>query len=180
MVNCNFCGKSVRTLRGYVLHCKLHRNESRCLFKCFGEGCKQTFCRYGAFKAHFYRKHNVVSANANETVGTAVTTFKCAVALCENQCLDTKELLAHLKEHIVEGRAVSCPVRGCNTDFRCRGRHRWGRFGDLYPRNMSLFYLRLQSQFLLPAPKFSFEFLILKPCVENQWTYRQKDPLSQF
>lgn len=45
----------------------------------------------------------------------AVTTFKCVVALCERQCQDTQELIAHLKEHIVEGRAVSCPLRGCNT-----------------------------------------------------------------
>lgn len=205
MLNCNFCGKSVRTLRGYVLHCKLHRNEPRCLFKCFGDGCKQTFCRYGAFKAHFYRRHNVVSAN--ETVGTAITTFKCVVALCERQCQDTQELIAHLKEHIVEGRAVSCPVRGCNTDFRVKSsftahmsrKHRGftdssvsnvyiesashpststppesgdfvphcdagpvtgtdevdldisENFSDLYLRNVSLFYLRLQGQFLLPA-----------------------------
>ncbi len=207
MLNCNFCGRSVRTLRGYVLHCKLHRNEKRCLFKCFGDGCKQIFCRYGAFKAHFYRRHNVVSANANETVGMAVASFKCVVALCERQCQDTQELISHLKEHIVEGRAVSCPVRGCNADFRVKSsftahmsrKHRGctdssvsdmyresashpststppesrdfvphcdagaatgtdeidldisENFSDLYLRNVSLFYLRLQSQFLLPA-----------------------------
>lgn len=72
MLNCNFGGKSFTTLRGYVLHCKVHRNEPRCLFKCFGDGCKQTFCRYGAFKAHFYRRHTFV-LSANETVGIAVT-----------------------------------------------------------------------------------------------------------
>lgn len=42
------------------------------------------------------------------------------MTLCECQCQDTQELIAHLKEHIVEGRAVSCPVRGCNTDFRVK------------------------------------------------------------
>lgn len=26
-----FCGNLVKTLRGYVLHCKLHRNEPHCL-----------------------------------------------------------------------------------------------------------------------------------------------------
>lgn len=74
MFNCNFCGRSVKTQRGYVLHCKLHRNEPRCLFKCFEAGCKQTFVQYGAFKAHFYRTHNVnVSASVNVTVGTVST-----------------------------------------------------------------------------------------------------------
>lgn len=47
----------------------------------------------------------------------AVTDFKCALALCEHQCQTTKALIAHLKEHIVEGRAVTRPVRGCTDVF---------------------------------------------------------------
>ena len=120
---------------------------------------------------------------------------------------DTQELIARLKEHIVEGCAVSCLVRECNTDFRVKSsftvniswKHRGftdcsesyvyresashpststqpessdfvphcdagpatgtdevdldisENFSDLYLRNMSLFYLRLQGQFLLLA-----------------------------
>lgn len=205
MFSCNFCGKSVKSLRGYVLHCKLHRNEPRCLFKCFAADCKQTFVTYASFKAHFYRKHNV-SAPVNVTVGTAAVAVKCAVALCERQCQDAKSLISHLKEHIVEGRAVSCPVRGCTDVFKVKSsftshmsrKHRdftesrisdlyrdlsayqsssqslptelhdsgpefveagtdegdtdtSGDFSDLFLRNVCLFYLKLQGQFLLPA-----------------------------
>ena len=211
MLSCSFCGKSLQTLRGYVLHCKLHRNEPRCLFKCVGDGCKQTFCRYGAFKAHFYRRHSVSApagtASVRTTVTVNVTPSKCGMALCERQFQNIKDLIAHLKEHFVEGRAVTCPVRGCTTIFRVKSsftahmsqKHKdfsdstisdlntesasqsssaqnesddfcpqlydagadmgtdacdmdvSENFSDLFLRNVSLFYLKLQGQFLLPA-----------------------------
>lgn len=118
MLSCNFCGKSVKSLRAYVIHCKLHRNEPR-LFKCFAAECKQTFCTYASLKAHFYRKHNV-NAPVNVAVGTDVMPIKCAMALCDRQCEDAKSLIAHLKDHIVEGRVVSCPVRGCTDAFKVK------------------------------------------------------------
>lgn len=120
MYSCNFCGTTVKTLRGYVLHCKLHRNEPRCLFKCPGTDCKNTFCRYGAFKANFYRMHNVQSAPHTVTADRTVITFKCTTTLCERQFQDAKDLVAHLKEHIVEGRVVSCPLRGCTRVFKVK------------------------------------------------------------
>lgn len=94
MSNCNFCGKSVRTLREYVLHCKL--------------------------KLNVYHRHNVVSANDIKTVRVAVTTSKCKVASCEHQCQDSQELIVHLKAHIVEGRAANGPVRECKAQFRVK------------------------------------------------------------
>lgn len=36
----------------------------------------------------------------------------CSVVLCERQCQDAKALIAHLKNHTVEGCAVDCPVIG--------------------------------------------------------------------
>nr|XP_055048292.1 uncharacterized protein LOC129433654 [Misgurnus anguillicaudatus] len=203
MLNCNFCGKSVKTIRGYVLHCKLHRNEPHCLFKCCGAGCGRAFVRYGAFKAHFYRKHNVPAAPVS--VRAVVNTYRCPVALCEHQCQEIKDLLTHLKEHIAEGCAVGCPVTGCKGVFNIKSsftshmsrKHRdfsdgsisdlyresasqssvatvvtesdsFGpqvnevetdegdmdiaeNFSDLFLRNVSLFYLKLQGQFMLPA-----------------------------
>lgn len=184
-----------------MLHCKLHRNEPHCLFNCVFSGCKQTFTRYGAFKAHFYRKHNA-SLPLNITVRTVA--FKCIMALCERQCQDTKDLIAHLKEHISEGREVSCPVKECTNVFTVKSsftahmsrKHKdfadcsisdmyrekataesnasigpqvyetgtemsiddvemdarpTEDFSDLFFRNVSLFYLKLQGQFLLPA-----------------------------
>lgn len=202
---CNFCGKSLKTLRGYVLHCKLHRNEPRCLFKCYGSGCSKTFFRYGAFKTHFYRKHNVPEVDVH--VGAVVGAYRCPVALCSYHSQTIKDLLGHLKKHIEEGHEVCCPVSGCSSVFKIKssftshisrkhgditdrsindlyrdlprqssvvamptadsevtenedvtetGRDdedmdSSGDFSDLYLRNVSLFYLKLQGKFLLPA-----------------------------
>ena len=114
MISCLYCSKTLDSLRGYVRHCRVHRNEPHCLFKCVGADCKRTFCTYPAFKAHFYRIHNV---SVPTVTARAVTDLKCAVALCERQFHTVKELLSHLKEHIVEGRPVACPVTGCKNTF---------------------------------------------------------------
>lgn len=50
-------------------------------------------------------------------VTAAIADLKCAVALCGCHFQTVKELLLHLKEHIVDGRAVSCPVIGCTNMF---------------------------------------------------------------
>lgn len=77
-------------------------------------GCKQVFCGYAALKSHFYHHHNGASSVSQKM---ASATLKCTVPLCEHQCDGVKELVAHLKEHPVEGRPVKCPARGCNTVF---------------------------------------------------------------
>lgn len=118
MFNCNFCGKAVQTLRGYELHCKLHRNEPHCLFKCLDANCKQSFTRSGAFKAHFYRRHSVAAPTTLAVGGC--TTYKCTVSMCERQLGDPKDIIAHFKEHIAEGRAVTCPVTGCTNVFKVK------------------------------------------------------------
>lgn len=114
MYSCCICGESVQSLKAYVVHCKLHRNEPRCIFKCVGIDCKQVFSGYASLKSHFYRHHNGTSSVAQDM---ALETLKCAVSLCERQCDGVKELVAHLKEHIAEGRLVKCPVRGCKSVF---------------------------------------------------------------
>ncbi|XP_062268268.1 uncharacterized protein LOC133974641 [Platichthys flesus] len=205
MIPCSFCGQSLHTLKGYVLHCKLHRNEPCCLFKCIGDGCKQTFCRYGAFKAHFYRRHNISAPARTASFTVNVTPYECGMALCERKFQNNKDLIAHLKEHIVEGHAVTCPVTGCIRIFKVKSsftahmsrKHNFfsdstisnlntesqsssaknesddncpqvfeagadigtdpcdtdvsENFCDLFLRNVSLFYLKLQGQFLLPV-----------------------------
>lgn len=113
MITCRFCSKTLETLRGYVLHCRVHRNEPRCFFKCLGANCKRTFCSYAAFKAHFYRYHN----ESAPVVTAAVTDLKCSISLCDRQFHTVKELVCHLKGHIVEGQALACPVKGCKKTF---------------------------------------------------------------
>ncbi|KAK0152048.1 hypothetical protein N1851_006574 [Merluccius polli] len=100
MLTCNFCSKTLETLRGYVLHCKIHRNKPHPFFKCVSTDCKQTFCTYAAFKGHFYRVHNAPAPSV-----TAGAVFS------------VKELISHLKEHIAEGRPVACPVTSCENTF---------------------------------------------------------------
>lgn len=114
MYSCNVCGENVPSIKAYVLHCKLHRNEPRRVFKCVGTGCKKVFSGYTALKSHFYRHHN---STPTVTQDTTLTPLKCTVSLCERQCEGTKSLVAHLKEHIAEGRHVACPVRGCKNVF---------------------------------------------------------------
>ena len=69
----------IQSLKPYVVHCKLHRNEPRCIFKCVGTGCKQVFFGHAALKSHFYRHHNSTLPVAQDTkmqfdfVSTSVT-----------------------------------------------------------------------------------------------------------
>lgn len=101
MYSCCICGEAVQTVKACVMHCKLHRNEPRCIFKCVGVGCKQVFSGYAALKSHFYRHHHGASSLARDNI-MAFATLKCTVSLCEHQCDGVKELVAHLKEHIIQ------------------------------------------------------------------------------
>lgn len=55
---CNSCSVSVKTLKGYVQHQGLHRNEAHYLYA----GCKSRFRNYNAFKCHVYRHHRQSSS----------------------------------------------------------------------------------------------------------------------
>lgn len=67
---------------------------------------------------NFYRVHNVPAPSV--TARAIVTDLKCAISLCERlfrAFFSVKELISDLKEHIVEGRPVACPVTGCKNTF---------------------------------------------------------------
>lgn len=85
MITCVFCKKILLTVRGYVLHCRVHRNEPRCIFRCVGANCSQTFSTYSAFKGHFYRVHNAPAPQAAPE--PVVADLKCAVSLCALMCV---------------------------------------------------------------------------------------------
>lgn len=48
---------------------------------------------------------------------SVVADFKCAISLCSRQFHSVKDLVAHLKVHIGEGRHVPCPGKGCKHVF---------------------------------------------------------------
>ncbi|KAL7837366.1 hypothetical protein SRHO_G00270770 [Serrasalmus rhombeus] len=66
-------------------------------------------------KSHFYRHHNAMSSVAQDI---DLASLKCTVSLCERQCDGVKELVAHLKEHIVQGRAVKGWCDAQEKDFK--------------------------------------------------------------
>lgn len=107
----------MQTIREHVLHVKLYRNEPRCAFKCGATDCRDIFRSYGAFKAHFYSKHNT---DSYVDASNALTVFTCNMAMCQRQCRDVKSLTAHLKKHIAEGRVVTCPFTACDHTFTVR------------------------------------------------------------
>lgn len=145
----------------HVLHVKLHRNEPWCVFKCGATDCRDTFCSYRAFKAHFYRKHN---KDSYVHTTNALTVFTCNMSMCQHQCRDVKSLTAHLKKHIAEGCVVTCPVKGCDHTFTIRSsftahmsrKHRQcsvGSIRDLYKETISQF---LETEPLLTGPTERF------------------------
>ncbi|KAK0156218.1 Zinc finger protein ZXDC [Merluccius polli] len=114
MYSCCICGLALQSLKAYVLHCKLHRNEPGVVFKCVGLDCKRVFSRYPALKAHFYRSHTGKTLLSH---GLSSDALKCTVSFCECRCDGVKGLVAHLKKHIEEGCPVNCPVMGCEMVF---------------------------------------------------------------
>lgn len=114
MITFTFCGK---TLLGYVLHCRVHRNKPS-LFKFLGTEWTQTFYSYSAFKTHFYWVHSAESHP--ESVKAVVRNLKCAISLCGLQTQTVRELVAHLNEHIKEGQPIACVVTRCKQVFLSR------------------------------------------------------------
>lgn len=78
---------------------------------------KHVFAGCAALKSDFYRHHN---STPTVTQDVTLTPLKCTVSLCEHQCEGRKPLVAHLKEHIAEGRQVACPVRECKSAFTAK------------------------------------------------------------
>lgn len=100
---CNSCSVSVKTLKGYVQHQGLHRNEAHYLYACCMAGCKLRFRNYNAFKCHVYRHHRQSSSG-----------------LCRDPShvkLHLSDLLGHLKFPISKRERVHCPFKNCDRSF---------------------------------------------------------------
>lgn len=113
----HFCDSAFTSLKRYVNHQSLHKNEANGLYPCCRVGCKYKFTRYNAFKAHVYRHHD---KSCDLQFDTVQGSFCCQIAQCHSQCVDVKELLAHLRLHLSKKEKVCCPFKACGKTFSLR------------------------------------------------------------
>ena len=112
---CPTCSISVKTLKAYVDHQSLHKNEANGQYLCCIVGCKSRFIKYSAFKSHMYRTHRQsCSMSHNETVQGP---FQCEKPNCQKLCVDLKDLLTHLKSHLSNREDVHCPFKACGKIY---------------------------------------------------------------
>lgn len=111
---CHSCGMPLSSIKSYVNHQILHRYEANRSFLCCFSDCKQKFNKYTALKAHVYRSHNSIVSQLDN----APSTFVCDN--CQKQCINLRDLLAHLKVHLTKHELVRCPFKNCNKAFRVK------------------------------------------------------------
>lgn len=114
--SCRVCGLSLSSIKGYVNHQILHQHETNGYYSCCYVDCNQKFSKYTALKSHVYHSHHTSLSQCNETQ----TSFVCDVADCKKQCIDLKDLLAHLKVHLTRHESVCCPFRHCTKVFKVK------------------------------------------------------------
>lgn len=112
---CRSCGATVNTLKGYVMHQGLHKNEPHYQYACCMESCKFQFRNYNAFKCHVYRHHRRSSTVSQ--CQTLQAPFLCQLPHCQKQLVDLKDLLRHLKSHISRREVAHCPFKDCDKTF---------------------------------------------------------------
>lgn len=113
MLTCQFCSKILQRLRGYVLHCKIHRNEPFPFFKCVGTDCKRTVCTYGSKVTIIV----LIMSRQPLLLQGPFLQILSVVFRCVDANITVKELIVNLKSNIAEGRPVTCPVIGCSNQF---------------------------------------------------------------
>jgi hypothetical protein len=89
---CHLCGKSVKHLRFFKEHVKLHETGTFGVFKCFSfYSCKGlTFSSTAELKDHMLTNHNLEA-----TTEQAVTSFACTFPSCCKQFISLKSLCIH-------------------------------------------------------------------------------------
>lgn len=125
MYKCKSCLHRTHSLKGYVQHYQLHSNEANIKFPCGIQGCSRFFRTYSAFKSHITRDHGPDNQRVKRSVfldvnDTETVVTKCALSLCGKILQNVKDLLQHLKGHILDGNEVQCPFEGCSSKFRVK------------------------------------------------------------
>jgi len=101
----------------YVRHMKLHRYLPNATFKCGIANCSLVFKSFNAFKSHSYRYHNERQPVALAQLCSNVTDLTCHIECCSVHCEDLAGFFSHLKSHLKEGTAVTCPFKQCKKTY---------------------------------------------------------------
>lgn len=67
-------------------------------------------------KAHVYHFYNSPVSQLDDTQRP----FICDDVNCRKQCIDLRDLVAHLKEHLSNHELIHCPFRSCNRTFKVK------------------------------------------------------------
>lgn len=114
---CLSCGLNLKSVKGYVDHQVLHRNDAHVQFPCWVADCKRQFVKYSAFKTHCYRHHkNPLVSELDVMQGP----YTCSNTSCHKQCTDLKDLLTHLRSHLSKNELSNCPFGNCGKTFKVR------------------------------------------------------------
>jgi len=207
-LSCNYCDKVLCSIKNYVNHCRLHRNNSKTTFSCPIFTCKRQLFSYSGLKSHIYRSHDKSQKNnqmkqSSELSTNADIILKCSVILCQKVCETVPDLIKHVKEHIHAGTEMPCPFKECtkvyckkssfsshlsrnhsgytvqhlSSDYiNCNGKELESAElecidatldlesvhlpvdteTDLFVRSIALFYLQLQSKYLVPSSTIQY------------------------
>lgn len=113
------CCHLSRSLVAYVDHYRLHSNEANVNFPCAVRNCIRRFRTYNAFKSHVTRDHENARRGESNTVNSSAAT-QCQCSFCAKILQSIKYLIAHQKEHIMQGVEVTCPFHVCNSKFKIK------------------------------------------------------------
>lgn len=123
MYKCKSCLYRAQTLKGYVHHYRLHSNVANVTFPCAVQGCARIFRTYNTFRSHVCRDHQNqrVERFRPLDLGDSVNVVtQCPFSFCAKILQTLKDLLQHLKGHIMHGNEVLCPFEGCSLQFRVK------------------------------------------------------------
>lgn len=119
MYTCSICHCCCTSLSLFLKHVTLHKNASNMQIQCPLSGCKRVFRKIGSVYSHLSRDHKYWSrfeaplALLHEAVPLA-----CSVATCLQVCSNLKSLICHLKGHILQLEAITCPFPGCARTYK--------------------------------------------------------------
>ena len=115
---CRICDHQLHSVKDYLKHCRGHYNDRNARFYCCVPACIRTTYTYKGLVTHLNREHRDFECqsqkNMYRNVGVSV---RCVLDFCQRKCVDLKEMLTHLKEHLSSGLKLCCPFKQCSGLF---------------------------------------------------------------